>query len=865
MSVLIIGGGYEGITAALDCANDEKEVFFVLSTSDIGGLFSKLHLIDGKHPSDLLAPLIEQIKENENNENNQNNQKIHVFTSSVIERVERDEHRHRFTVGVRRNPIRIDATKCDLCGECWKICPVSVPDRYNEWQSNRNAIYTPEAALSYSYAIERETPFCQATCPVSLDIRGYVGLIADGKFKEAYDLIREKVPFPGVLGRVCTHPCEDRCKRGLVDESISIAKLKRFVADHVYDIYGDFELKPEHVPATTGKRVAVIGAGPAGLSAAYDLKFLGFGYDVTVFERLPVAGGMMAAGIPKYRLPRAILEREIDFVRALGVEIKTGVDIDRDMFEKLRKTYDAMFISVGAHVSVKLRIPGEKLGGVIPSIDFLRGINLGNEVKIGKKVVVVGGGNVAIDAARSALRLGSEVCIVYRRSRAEMPASKDELEALEEEGIKIIFLANPTRIMGSSRVEEIECVRMELGPPDETGRRRPVPVAGSEFVIDVDTVIPAIGQASDVKFLEGSGVDTPKGRWIGTSKDGRTSVEGIFAGGEAATGAATVIEAIAAGKRAALSINDYLGGEKRADFRMESEIDFLDEYETREKLKLSKNYFALKDFVEHKEGGVMPELPVEERITNFNEVELGYEEATALEEANRCLSCRKCIGCGICAEVCPRDAIEYRQTEERKVLKVEKIIFSAEIEEKNPREEYFMYQNVVTQMEFERILSESGPYGGIIMRPYDGDIPKKIAFIQVLDADEAERSYSLIAFKLLLQEAKSAKERGVDCCIFAREIYADTGDVKSLKIHNIKVTEKEETKNLRLKYMVEGEQEEKEEEFDMVVLSVGFCLPEYVKEVGKQIGVKPEEIKCRAPTVEFEIMKTEKEGIFVAV
>jgi len=231
------------------------------------------------------------------------------------------------------------------------------------------------------------------------------------------------------------------------------------------------------------------------------------------------------------------------------------------------------------------------------------------------------------------------------------------------------------------------------------------------------------------------------------------------------------------------------------------------------------------------------------------------------------LSCRKCIGCGICAEVCPKDAIEYSQTEERTDLKVEKIIFAVEMEEKNPPEEY-MYQNVVTQIEFERILSESGPYGGIIMRPYDGDVPKRIAFIQVLDADEAERSLSPIAFKLLLQEAKSAKERGVDSCIFAREIYEDTDTedfVKCFKIHNVKVMEMEERKNLRLKFAVEGEKEEKEEEFDMVVLSVGFRLPEYVKEIGKLMGVKAEEIKFRMPTADIEITETEKDGVFIAV
>ena len=391
-----------------------------------------------------------------------------------------------------------------------------------------------------------------------------MALIAAGKFKEALKLIKRDNPFPIVCGRVCNHPCEEACKRGEVDEPIDIMHLKRFVAD--LDLNDETRFVPE-VKEKKGKRVAVVGAGPAGLTAAYYLAIEG--YDIDVFEALPVAGGWLAVGIPEYRLPKDVLKAEIKVIEDLGVKIHLNTRIGKDIsFEKLRQDYDALFIGCGTVLSSKLDVPGEELQGVVHGVDYLRRMNLGEKVSLGKRVAVIGGGNVAMDAVRTAVRTGSqEVFILYRRSRAEMPAAPEEIEEALEEGIRMEFLAAPVRILGENgKVTGIECIRMELGEPDASGRRRPVPVKGSEFTIACDSIVPAIGQAADLSFIpKESGIAVNK--WNTFDVDPvtfATSVPGVFAGGDNVTGPATVVKAVYAGKEAAVSIGRYLSGQEIA-------------------------------------------------------------------------------------------------------------------------------------------------------------------------------------------------------------------------------------------------------------------------------------------------------------
>jgi len=467
---------------------------------------------------------------------------------------------------------------------------------------------------------------CQHTCPVELDIPGYISLIKENKFVEAYSLIKQRNPFPSICGRVCHHPCEFKCRRAQIDESVAINQLKRFVADYAFEHGVEYVLQ---VKERKEERVAIIGAGPAGLSAAWDLGIEG--YQVTVFDALPVAGGMLAVGIPEYRLPKDILRKAVQDVEKLGVDIRLNSPID-DVDSLFRDGYQAVFIAVGAHKGIRMGIPGEDLVGVYDAIEFLKEANLGKEIQVGKRVAVIGGGNSAIDSARVALRKGAEdVHIFYRRERRDMPAIAEEVEAAEEEGIHLHLLTVPTKILGNDGlVAGLESIRMELKEFDRSGRKTPYPIEGSEYRADIDMVIEAVGQRPTTSFIKGNGVKIGRGGIV--TVDRRTLAtgrKGVFAGGDAVAGPQTAIEAIAAGQRAASSIKRYLQGKELSplverDGYRPIAIPSLPprEEETQERARVKT-----------------AEIPMSDRRTSFKEIVLPCSPEQAREEASRCLRC----------------------------------------------------------------------------------------------------------------------------------------------------------------------------------------------------------------------------------
>ena len=466
---------------------------------------------------------------------------------------------------------------------------------------------------------------CENSCPANVNIPGYLSLITAGRFIDAYNLVRQENPLPAICGRICTHPCERRCRRGTVDEAVAICDLKRFVSD--YAMKHEETYFHDIICAKNGQRVAIIGAGASGLTCGYYLARTG--YEVDIYERESVAGGVLAYGIPEYRLPSDILQHEVNNIRRSGVNIILNTEVGKDIgFKELRAMYDAIYVATGTQIPQKVNVPGEDLKGVLPGINFLKDVKLYNSVDLTDHVVaVIGGGNTAIDSARTALRLGAKkVMILYRRTRDMMPAYDIEIEEALHEGIELHELVSPVRFIAGKHghVAKIECVRRRLGNFDNKGRRNTSHIEGSNFIIDVDTVITAVSQYSDLPFVpkEDIGV-TPWGTFIVDSETQMTTMPGVFAGGDVARGPDEVIRAIADGKNAARSIDLYLNGSGILNKGEKIDIpEIIDQDEI-----VSHDRFP------------MEMLPLEQRVNSFEEVVLGYHKLNAIAEAMRCLHC----------------------------------------------------------------------------------------------------------------------------------------------------------------------------------------------------------------------------------
>ena len=729
---LIIGGGVAGIQAALDIADAGYEVFLVERNPSIGG-----HMIQYSEvfptldcPQCIMTPKMVEVGQHPD---------IRLLTYSEVEQV--SGQIGNFTVRIRRKASYVDWEKCTGCGDCATACPVEVYSEYERGIAAQKAIYKPFGqAVPAVFTVEKKgTAPCRIACPAGVNAQGYIALISQGKFKEALALVRQTMPFAGVIGRVCTHHCETECERKTIDEPMSIRTLKRFIAD--YELKAGRE-KAVPFEKTRKEKIAVVGSGPAGLACAYDL--VRKGYPVTVFEAMPMVGGLLRYGIPEYRLPENVLDNEIDYIKELGVEIRTDSTV-KETSALLEQGYRAVFLGTGAWVSQKLGIPGEDAAGVIHALDFLKRVNSGNEVSPGRRVAVIGGGNAAVDAARAARRLGAdEVTIIYRRSREEMPAVAGEVDEAEKEGVKLHILAAPVKVLGQNgKLTGIECLRMELGEPDASGRRRPVPIKGSEFALDVDNVIVAIGQSVDKAGLPGELDYTERGTIAADPVTLETNMTGVFAGGDVVSGPADVIGAIAAGKEAAESIDRYLNG---ADLR-----------EGRPK-QVNRVEEVSKEGIPPKLRAAMPMLDLKQREGSFAEVELGLDEETAMAEARRCLNCAGCCECLSCEAACERKAVNHEMVDRYEELDVGAIVVATgfELTPKKAITEFEPDPDMLDGIQFERILCPGGPTAGVVLRPSDAKTPKEVVFISCVGSRDPEHGVPYCSSVCCMYLAKQA-------------------------------------------------------------------------------------------------------------
>jgi heterodisulfide reductase subunit A-like polyferredoxin len=917
-SVLVVGGGIAGMQASLDLANQGFQVHLVEKNSAIGGHMAQL---DKTFPTNdcamcTISPKLVDTGRHLN---------IDLKVDTEVVRI--DGEAGDFSVTLRNKPRYIDLAKCVGCGDCVDVCPVVLPDLFNEGLNQKRAAFKlyPQAVPN-AYAIEKiGIAPCRDACPAGQRAHGYIAMINQGRYEEAYRVIKEDNPFPGICGRICNHLCEIACNRANVDEPINIRALKRFVSDFVYE-------KPR-TPVEPARRVydqniAIIGAGPCGLTAAQDLVLQGYG--VTVLESLPVAGGMLRVGVPEYRLPSEIIEREIADIVDLGIDLRLNTRVD-DLDQLFDDGFDAVLISVGAHEGVRLPIPGADLNGVLINTLFLRDVRLGDlpqigklpeggklpEVgklpELGKRVLVLGGGNVAMDCARTAVRLGSEVHMACLEPRDGLPCHDYESDAAEEEGVTIHPDRTFLRILddGQGNATGVECAKVQSFSFDQDGRLSFEVEPGSEHILEADTIIFSVGQRAGLAFIpEDAGINITPQRTISIDPHSMAaSRPGVFAAGDSVTGTAFVIEAVASGRKAAESVHRFLRGDQ-LDPPAEPNKPVIEFTKADLDARVERGEFSLSQRIP------LPELPVNERVGGFQEIEGNYSEDLARAEAARCLDCGMCSECLACVYACGPNAIDHNMVESIETVKTGAVILAPgfQVYQAELSQEYGLgrYPNVVTSLQFERLLSASGPTGGHVHRPSDNVPAKRIAFLQCVGSRDQSHDYcSAVCCMYATKEAVMAKEHMPDAevHIFMMDMrafskgylsyYQRAQDNYGIEYTRCRVSELKEdpaTGNLLLRYKKDmgstGSTEEEislfdpqspisglqsstnsngnspflqvvEESFDMVVLSVGMEISESVRNLGRDLGVELDEYGFCHTTL-FNPLETSRPGIYVA-
>ncbi|RJQ28409.1 MAG: FAD-binding protein [Peptococcaceae bacterium] len=710
--ILVVGSGIGGMESSLKLGDMGYKVLLVEKEPSVGG---KMILLSKVFPTLDCASCISTPKMAAT----QHHPNVDVMIYSEVEKIERNGG-SRFKVRVRKKPTFVKQTVCTGCRQCEMICNVAVPDQYNFDLVARRAAHIafPQAVPKKAVIERRGSSPCLYICPTGVKAHGYVALVRTGKYDEAFNLVLEDTPLVGSLGRACFAPCEEECTRGSLEGPVSIRRIKRFIADRYYSGHSEPEQKALEEP--DGRKVAVVGSGPAGLTAAFHLARQG--YKVKIFEAEARPGGMLGLGIPSYRLPKDVVDRDIKNVTALGVEIETGVRVE-NLDDLKNQGFEAIFIAAGCQGAAKLGVPGEDLAGVLYGVDYLRKVNLGEAVPLGQRVAVVGGGNVAMDAARSALRLGAREAHVYcLEKEGELFAAPEEVAAALREGVQMHY-ARGVRLIKGKKGAVTGLVTIAVKSVfDENGRFNPVYLDGTEEEAAIDNVIVSIGQRAELNFTCASGQLTGPGGRLAVDPDTlATPVPGVFAGGDVVTGPSTIVKAGGQGRRAAFFIDRYLRGEALRGTGFDERMPVVDKEQV---IARQQSYKAIVP-VEKKE--ILKEKPAD-----FAEVELPLAEEEARYSAGRCLDCGVCSQCRQCVATCPADAIDMGMKEETVEAEVSSVIVSTGFKlfpaDAKPQYGYGKFRNVITGMEMDRLLAPTRPYN-TVLRPGDGKVPESVAFI----------------------------------------------------------------------------------------------------------------------------------------